>query len=377
VSGEGRQPAEQPGQPSGSTSLTPGRLCTFHPGWYGAVMGTAIVGIVSYQNPGQVAGLVDAMQAFGVLMVALSALLAVGLGVPYVARWLRYPDAARADLSNPVVGAMYATFPAGLLVLAVGIASVGPSVLSADATFALVAVLSAVGIVLAFAMSVVFAALLFTSHGVEPQAVNGGWFIPPVVMIIVPLVLVPLAGHVAAADLGLLLAVGYGAWGMGLLLFVLVASLLYDRLILHPLPAAPLAPSLWIGLGPIGVGSLVLLRLGQVGASVWGDAAPAVGAVSLIGASALWGFGAWWLAAAAVLLGAYLRRGRIPFGLGWWAFTFPVGAYTASTLALARAWHAGALEALAVILFVGLVASWVVVAARTLGAVRSGAVWQR
>ena len=340
-------------------------------------MGTAIVGIVAYQNPGQVSGLAGAMQAFGVLMVALSALLAVGLGIPYVVRWLRYADAARTDLSNPVMGALYATFPAGLLVLAVGIATVGPSVLSADATFALVAVLAVVGIVLAFVMSVVFAAQLFTSHGVEPQAANGGWFIPPVVMIIVPLVLAPLAPRVAAADLGLLLAVGYGAWGMGILLFVLVASLLYDRLVFHPLPAAPLAPSLWIGLGPIGVGSLAVLRLAQVGAPVWGDAAPAVAAVSQIGATALWGFGAWWLAAAAVLLGAYLRRGWIPYGLGWWAFTFPIGAYTASTLALARAWHTGALEALAVILFVCLVAFWVLVAARTLGAVRSGAAWRR
>ena len=87
--------------------------------------------------------------------------------------------------------------------------------------------------------------------------------------------------------------------------------------------------------------------------------------------------GAWWLAAAAVLLGTYLRRGRLPYGLGWWAFTFPLGAYTASTLALARAWDAGALEALTAILFVGLCVFWVVVATRTLGAVRSGAVWRR
>ena len=364
---------------SDATTGTPpvARLRGFHPGWYGAVMGTAIVGIVAYQNPGQVAGLADAMRAFGVLMVALSALLAVGLGVPYVARWLRYPDAARADLSNPVMGALYATFPAGLLVLAVGIATVGPYVSSSEATFALVAVLAVFGIGLAFAMSVAFAALLFTSHEVAPQAANGGWFIPPVVMIIVPMVLAPLVPRVAVADLGLLLAIGYGAWGMGILLFVLVASLLYDRLVFHPLPAAPLAPSLWIGLGPVGVGSLALLRLAQVGAPLWGDAATAVGAMSLIGATALWGFGGWWLAAAVVLLGAYLRRGPLPYGLGWWAFTFPLGAYTASTLALGRAWHAGALEALATVLFVVLVAFWVLVAGRTLGAVRSGAAWRR
>ena len=354
-----------------------GRLHGFHPGWYGAVMGTAIVGIVAYQNPGQVAGLADAMKAFGVLMVALSALLAIVLGIPYVARWVRHPDAARADLANPVTGALHATFPAGLLVLAVGIATVGPSLLSADATFALVVILGAIGIVLAFVMSVAFAALLFTSHGVQPQAANGGWFIPPVVMIIVPVVLAALAPRVAAPDLGLLLAVGYASWGMGLLLFVLVASLVYDRLVFHPLPAAPLAPSLWIGLGPVGVGGLALLRLAQAGTPVWGDAAHAVQAASMVGATALWGFGIWWLAAAAVLLGSYLRHGRLPYGLGWWGFTFPLGAFTAVTIALARGWHAGALEALGAVLFVGLVAFWAVVAVGTLRAIRSGDAWRR
>jgi len=353
------------------------RLRGFHPGWYGAVMGTAIVGIVAYQDPGQIAPLHDAMQSFGVLMVGLAALLAIGLAVPYVARWVRHPEAARADLSHPVMGALYATVPAGILVLAVGIATVGPSILGAEVSTAIVTILAVVGITLALVMSVVFAALLFASDKVEPQAANGGWFIPPVVVIIVPMVLVSLVPSVAATDVATLILAGYAAWGMGILLFLLVASLLYDRLVFHPLPAAPLAPSLWIGLGPVGVGSLALLSLARAGAPLWGDAAPAVTAVSSIGAAALWGFGAWWLAAAIVLLGAYLRRGRLPYGLGWWAFTFPLGAFTAATLGLARAWQVGLLEALASLLFIGLVVFWVVVTVGTLRAVRSGAIWRR
>ena len=39
------------------------RLRGFHPGWYGAVMGTAIVGIIAYQNPGDVATLHDAQKS--------------------------------------------------------------------------------------------------------------------------------------------------------------------------------------------------------------------------------------------------------------------------------------------------------------------------
>ena len=366
-------------QPSGLQPgrLQPGRLEGFHPGWYGVVMGTAIVGIIGYQNPGHVESLAQAAQAFGVLMIALSALLAVGLGIPYVARWLRYPDAARADLANPALGALYGTFPAGLLVLAVGIATVGPSVMGQDTAAALVAVLAVVGIGLAVVVSVVFVAQLFLSPRVEPQVANGAWFIPPVVTIIAPMVLAPLAPYVTPDDLPLLVFAGYALWGMGFFLFVLVASLLFDRLVFHPLPPAPLAPSVWIGLGPLGVGGLALLGIAKVGAPLWGDAAVVVSTLSSIAATALWGFGLWWLAAAVVLLIAYLRRGPLPYGLGWWAFTFPLGAFTASTLALGRGWHAGAVEALAVVLFLALVVAWAVVSVSTLRAVRSGAVWRR
>jgi C4-dicarboxylate transporter/malic acid transport protein len=275
------------------------------------------------------------------------------------------------------MGALYGTFPAGLLVLAVGIATVGPSVLTRDTTAALVAVLAVIGIGLAVVVSLAFAAQLFLSARVEPQVANGTWFIPPVVAIIAPMVLGPLAAYVAPADLPLLVFASYALWGIGFFLFVLVASLLFDRLVFHPLPPAPLAPSVWIALGPLGVGGLALMTIAKVGAPLWGDSAPMVSVLSSIAAAVLWGFGAWWLAAAVVLLVAYVRRGPLPYGLGWWAFTFPLGAITASTLALGRGWHVGALEALAVILFLALVVAWVIVSAATLRAVRSGAAWRR
>jgi len=34
----------------------------------------------------------------------------------------------------------------------------------------------------------------------------------------------------------------------------------------------------------------------------------------------------------------YLRAGGLPFHLGWWAFTFPLGAFAVATLNIARAW---------------------------------------
>ena len=83
------------------------------------------------------------------------------------------------------------------------------------------------------------------------------------------------------------------------------------------------------------------------------------------------------LATAVALLVAYRRRGPWPYGRGWWAFMFPLGAFAASTLALGRGWHAGAIEALAVVLFLALVVAWAVVSVSTLRAVSSGAAWRR
>jgi C4-dicarboxylate transporter/malic acid transport protein len=356
---------------------SPGRIASLHPGWYGAVMGTAIVGIVAWQDPGNLDSVRDAGRVAGLAMVGLAALLAIVLGVPYLWRWIRHRELAMADLRSPGAGALYGTFPGGILVLAVAIATVAPSLGSPDTVAVPVTVLTVVGTILAFVVGIAFAHQLFTAPVVGQEAVNGAWFIPPVVNIIVPVALVPVIARQAPAEAATLVAVGYAFFGMGLVLFLLVASLLYGRLVFHPMPAAPLAPSLWITLGPVGVGALALMRLAQAGGPAWGSAGDAVKVVSTIGATALWGFGAWWLVAALLLLAGHLRRGPLPYGVGWWAFTFPLGAFTASTLAVSRAWSSAPLEWLGAILFAALVVTWLVVAAGTVRALRTGAAWAR
>lgn len=350
---------------------------TFHPGWFGAVMGTGIVGVAAYLNPGARPGLLDVAHAVGVAFVLLAWALAAVILVPYLLRVVRHPGAALADARHPVIGPLFATFPAAILVLAVATATVGGSVLPADAVTAVVAVLAAVGSLLALSTAVAFAYVLFTGEAVGSEMANGGWFIPPVMTIIIPLTLVPLIPDATASTGRLLLLLGYAALGIGFLLFVFIAAVLFSRLIFHPLPPAALAPSLWIMLGPIGVGSLAVLRLADAGAPFWAGDAGAVVVVSQLTAGVLWGLGLWWLAVATVLLGRYLRQGPLPYGVGWWAFTFPLGAFTVATLQLARHWDTPAVEWFGAVLFLALLAFWLTVSVRTVGAVRSGAAWRR
>jgi C4-dicarboxylate transporter/malic acid transport protein len=376
-------PQIPPGQPghaaapagTGPATVPLERLRGFHPGWFGAVMGTAIVGVAAYLNPGNLPGLATAARDAGQVMAVLAAVLAVVLGVPYLTRWVRHRDAALADLRDPMAGALYGTFPGGILVLGATAAIIGPSLMPAGTARTLTAALAWAGVPLAFAISVTFAYLLFARPATAHQAVNGGWFIPPVVNIVVPMVLVPLIPGASPATARLLLAACYAFWGMGFLLFLLVATTLHHRLIEHPLPHAGLAPSLWIGLGPVGVGTITLVKMAAAGTAAFGPRAGAVAAVSRLAATALWGFGIWWLAAAIVLLADYLRHGPLPYGLGWWAFTFPLGAFTVATLTLARAWHLTLLEWAGAALFILLAAFWLTVTARTLRALRTGEAW--
>jgi C4-dicarboxylate transporter/malic acid transport protein len=372
----------QPGPSSAATgaaatsAAAASRMRDLHPGWFASVMGTAIVTVATYDNPGNITALRGTAHAVGAGLAVVAYALGAVLAVAYAVRWTRHTGACRADLRHPVLGAMHATLPGGLLVLAVMTSVVGPALMSASAVTALIATLATLGAVGGLVISIAFAYTLFTGE-TAAASVNGGWLIPPVVTIIIPMALAPLIAHTSAGNARLLLALGYATYGMGFLLFLLTMGLLHDRLVLHPLPPAALAPTVWIALGPVGVGALAPLVLARAGQTVLGAATPTVTIVSQLFATAVWGFGLWWLAIAVALLVRYLRAGRLPFHLGWWAFTFPLGAFTVATLTLARTWQTPALEAVAALLYVTLVTVWVVVTARTLRAIHTGRIWQR
>ncbi|MCB2176476.1 MAG: hypothetical protein KQH57_11755 [Actinomycetales bacterium] len=351
-------------------------LRDLHPGWPAAAMGTAILAVATDANPGNLAGLAGVGHVAGSVLGVAAYLLGAVVLVATAARWTRHTRAAVADLRHPVLGGLHATLPGAILVLAVMTAALGERLMPAGLATATIAVLAVVGTVLALVFGVAFGYALLTGDA-PAGAVNGGWFIPPVVTVIVPMALTPLMPHVGADLARLLLFAGYAFLGLGFILFLLVLGMLHDRLVLHPLPPAQLAPSLWIALGPIGVSALVPMNLARAGQAAFAADSTVVATVSRVFATAVWGFGLWWLAIVVALLVRYLRTGPVPFHLGWWGFVFPLGAYTVATLTLARAWQVPAVDALGALLYLGLAAAWVVATARTIASMRSGQIWRR
>jgi tellurite resistance protein TehA-like permease len=93
--------------------------------------------------------------------------------------------------------------------------------------------------------------------------------------------------------------------------------------------------------------------------------APAFGGASFLGAILLWGYGIWWLATAVLITLRYLRDG-LPFNIGWWGYTFPLGVFSVATLRLSTMVPMSAIAVFGAVLVTALACMWLLVAAKTI-----------
>lgn len=335
-----------------------------HPAWFGSVMGTGATAIVLVTQS-EVWSL-PWLEWVGVAFLLLASVLAVVLWPRYGRRLVRR-DELVAELSDPGHGAMLATLPAGFLVLAVAWARVGPVIIPTTAAVWIDIVLGAIGVVLALGLGVVWANAI-ASNTNDLASVNGGWLIPPVMNLIVPLVLVPVM--LAYPDQApWLMVVAFAFFGVGTVLFLAMFTLIVARLALRPRQMAQLAPSLWIPLAPAGVLGFALLRLLQTGSEL-GLAGFDGAAAGVIVAAMGIGFGLWWALFAGLEQVRLRRDGGVPFHPGWWGYVFPLAAMTLSISAVGNAMDTVPVQAAGVVATVILLVVWITVAVRTVGLVR-------
>lgn len=336
-----------------------------HPAWYGSVMGTAALALaLSVQSATwDISGLSWLAVAFLLLASALALFL-----LPRYLRRVASATTFAAELGDPVAGPMLATWPAGLLVLASAWGKVGPTLVATGVALWIDAILLIVGAVLAVALGTAWAAaILRSTPGLE--GVHGGWLIPPVMNLIVPLALAPLI----AANPGMapvLTLVGFAFYGIGVILFLAMLTLLIARLALRDPHPPALAPSMWIPLAPAGVVGLALLRLTQAAQQAGLDAFAMTNGALVVSAMGI-GFGMWWSIFAVIELRRLRAAGAPPVHPGWWGFVFPIAAMTLSIAAVGAATAVTGIEVLGAIGTVLLLGVWILVAARTMGMIRT------
>ena len=345
--------------PEGGRIEALGRL---GPNWFASVMGTGIVANAGATLPVRLPGLYLLTHVVWVCAAALLGGLAVLVG----GHWLRHPTVARRHANNPQMAHFYGAAPMAFLTVASGALLIGRDLIGEHAAVTLAWGLWVVGTLGGLFTAVTIPYLMFTQHSVEPDAAFGGWLmpvVPPMVAAATGALLIPHTPPGAARQTML-----YGCWamfGLSLIAALIIVSMIWSRLALYGTSGTARVPTLWIVLGPLGQSITAAGLLGHSAASaVDPDIAKAMDTFAILFGVPVWGFAVLWIALATGLTIRTLRRG-MPFALTWWSLTFPVGTFVTGTTQLAVHTGLPAFTVAAVVAYVGLLGTWLLVAART------------
>lgn len=342
-----------------------GIVRNFTPNWFTVTMGTGALSLTLNQFPLAIPALHSLAAGLWLANIGLFVLFSL----LYAARWTLFPDEARRIFRHPVMSMFFGAIPMGLATIVNGFIAFGPDMIGAAAVpvaHALWWVDAAISVTCGIAVPY----FMFTRQDHSIEKLTAVWLLPIVACEVAAASAGQLAPHLAAPEAFLVLVLGYVLWACSVPLAMGILVLLFLRLVLHKLPERDMGVSAWLALGPIGTGALGLLVLGGDAPTIFAaNGLAGVGEVALgmgvVGGIVLWGYGAWWLALAILKTLRYLREG-LPFNLGWWGFTFPLGVYALATLALARATRLELFTVTGGLLVTCLAAFWVIVAARTL-----------
>jgi len=264
-------------------------------------------------------------------------------------RAIRYRSRLLADLGAPEKAFAFFTFTAGCNVLAAR--------LLADGHRAIAIALAVLGGLAWLALSYTIPVRLILGPRPQPvlAGVNGTWFIWVVgtQSIAVTWAMLDQAGG-AQARIAPLVAVLL--WSVGVVLYLVVATLVLTRLLLVEVRPADLTPPYWVTMGATAITVLAAAKILGMAPS------PPVAATSAAvqgPAVALWAFGNWPIPRL-VAFGIWrhvLNRVRLEYVPTLWSIVFPLGMYAVASMEL------GSVANLPLVAGIGRVWTWVAIAA--------------
>ncbi|MBZ5789328.1 TDT family transporter [Burkholderia contaminans] len=347
-----------------------GSVRQFTPNWFAVTMGNGIVSLVLVALPVHFGG----QRALASALWAIDIVLYLAFSAMLIGRAVRFPETIRPLLHHPVQSMFLGAVPMGLVPIINGIVLFAGGHAEANA---LAYTLWCVDALLSVVVAIGVPFMMFTEQGHAFERVTAVLLLPIVAPEVAASGAATLAPHFVGAQARLLIGAGYVLWAISVPLAFAILTIVFFRLVIHKLPHRDLGASSWLTLGPIGTGTLGLLTLGQAAPAAFAGTPLASVAMlardfGIAGALLLWSAGLWWLACAVLFTIRYCREG-LPFNLGWWGFTFPLGVYTAASLSL---YHATGFDGFAVFgtaLAMLLGGLWAIVIVRTCrGMMRGG-----
>ena len=277
-----------------------------------------ILGLVGLGNCWRVAAKIWHLPAWiGESIMSTAVAVWLVLLLLYISKWLWVREDALAEFNHPILCCFIGLVPVSTALVALAIAPY---------SHAIAVALFVVGAIGQLSFGVYRSGRLWMG-GRSPEMTTPVLYLPTVA-----------GGFVSAIVAS---ALGYRAWGalffgMGMFSWLALESIIMQRLYLLDALPKPLRPTLGIQLAPSVVGCVAYLGITSGQPDIF--------------AQILFGYG---LLQASILLRLMPWLFQQPFAASYWAFTFGIGALSLSALRLVERGMTGAIEGLAVLLFIG------------------------
>lgn len=344
----------------------------FTPNWFTVTMGTGVVALIL----AEFSFLSQSINTLATLLWQINIGLFCVFSVLYLLRWLIYPHEARHIFTHSSMALFLGTIPMGLATTINGFLKFGV-LLYGDVAVQIAQTLWYLDVFLAVLIGVLVPFFMFSRQKHELKTMTAMWLLPVVACEVAATSGGLLLQHleVGQTALGILFG-GYILWGMSVLPAFAILTILMLRLALHQLPSKELAVSSWLALGPIGTGALALLVLGAQAPHILqayhlNGLADFLHYAGIVASLILLGFGLWWFAIA-VLTTLKHAKADLPFNLGWWGLTFPLGVFTLAILNLGHQLEVNFIVNIGLAFASILMMLWVMVMSKTLRGMYQG-----
>ena len=241
-----------------------------------------------------------ATEALGVSNIVWQVLLVVtavtlaSLAISYLLKMRRHPQEVMAEFMHPIKISFFPAFSIGLMLIAVAIT---------DSMTQLATFIWGLGALIQITLTLYLMNQWINHSRWQVQHTTPAWFIPIVGNIIAP---------IAGVELGFT-EVSWFFFSVGIFYWVILKALVFNRIIFHDAIPERLQPTLFIMIAPPAVGFVAYVKLNG-GIDNFAH---------ILYYSALF---------LILLMIVQLPRFRkLPFFVSWWAYSFPLAAFTIGT----------------------------------------------
>lgn len=291
-----------------------------HPSYFALVMATGIVATASHNQHYESVSKV----LFGIANAAFVVLLFL-----FFCRLFFYFSAMSADFSDPAKAPGFLTIVAAACVLGAGYAQ-SQNALQAALGFLYFGI--ALWMVLVYAL--LAATVLKSTKTVPEKGISGVWLLLVVAVQSISVLGAALAPHFIVQQY-ILFFLSLAAFGLGLVLYLMLMPLVFYRLAFLPLAPGEVKPSYWIDTGAAAITTVAACMLGgEIRNNVaFADFYPVVKSGALV----FWVVGTFWIPL--ILMMQFWRYAvrKLPWNYepGLWSMVFPLGMYAVASGKLA------------------------------------------